>query len=205
MTAAVEHECIDCRAEATSLTTRPRKIVTPEGEPKRCTTHLRRFKTRQRQQARGRHVERTYDISAKDAGDLLVFQNGRCWICGKATGASKLLAVDHDHADDWVRGRLCSTCNQFIGRQLGDDPAKAQRLIGYLSGDTPYRRMLAQRLVVDWHLNAGRPIGPFTISQVLQYGGSDFVAVRYSTDGAWCEINTTLTELQKYAVPKDPK
>ena len=147
MTAAVEHECIDCRKEAEGLTTRPRKIVTPDGEPKRCTTHLRRFKTRQRQKARGRAVERTYDISAKDAGDLLVFQEGRCWICRTATGASKLLAVEHDHTDDWVRGRLCSTCNQFIGRQLHDDPNAAQRLVRYLSGDTPYRRMLAVRLV----------------------------------------------------------
>lgn len=148
MSAAVEPECIDCRAESDGTPQRPRKIVTGEGEPKRCTTHLRRFTTRQRQQARGRHVERTYEISATDAGALLKFQEGRCWICRRATGASKSLAIEHDHADDWVRGRLCSTCNQFIGRQLHDDPNAAMRLVHYLSGDTPYRRLLASRWVL---------------------------------------------------------
>ena len=147
MSAAVEPECIDCRKEFDGTPTRPRKIVTADGEPKRCTSHLRKFTTRQRQLARGSHVERTYDISAPDAGALLAYQGGRCWICRKATGASKVLAVEHDHADNWVRGRLCSTCNQFITRQLGDDPNAALRLVQYLSGDTPYRQMLAGRWV----------------------------------------------------------
>lgn len=131
-------------------------------------THLRRFKTRQRQQARGRSVERAYDISARDAGELLVFQGGRCWICQKATGASKLLAVDHDHADDWVRGRLCSTCNQFIGRQLSDDPANVNRLLLYLSGDTPFRRMLATR----WMAARGWTDATVTALQLLEGGKS---------------------------------
>lgn len=190
------HRCIDCRAEDNPG--QPRKIVTPDGEPKRCTTHLRRFKTRQRQSARGRAVERTYDISAKDAGDLLVFQGGRCWICRKATGASKLLAIEHDHADNWVRGRLCSTCNQFITRQLGDDPNAALRLVQYLSGDTPYRRMLASRWVRQ---HFGITPDPDCLQVVTTTG--DQVAICWrQPDGKWVSNHQSLSVLETFAVPK---
>lgn len=139
-----QHECIDCRAEvAESGDTKraPRKCVDRPG-PKRCVTHTRAFDLRQRKQARARSIERTYGISAEEAHELLLFQGGRCWLCQKATGAAKSLAVDHDHQTEEVRGRLCGPCNQFIGR-LGDDPAAAQRLVAYLTGDTPYRRLKA--------------------------------------------------------------
>lgn len=192
-----EHQCIDCRKEPPASV---RKIITPDGEPKRCTTHLRRFTTRQRQQARGRAVERTYDISAKDAGDLLVFQGGRCWICRKATGASKLLAIEHDHADNWVRGRLCSTCNQFIGRQLGDDPNAALRLVQYLSGDTPYRRMLAERLI-----RSKDPDAEIRNLFVVHYGSSNVIDIRFESGTRYHQHTTTLSALQTFAVPKDSR
>lgn len=141
-----DHECIDCRAEVSAnrkdLGKRhPRKCVDRPG-PKRCVTHARKFDLQQRKQARARSIERTYDISAEDAHELLLLQQGRCWLCQKATGATKSLAIDHDHRTGEVRGRLCGPCNQFIGR-LGDDPEAARRLTGYLSGDTPYRRLKA--------------------------------------------------------------
>lgn len=139
------HKCVDCKAGGGGI--RPRKIATAEGETPLCATHRTERKVAKRKKARASSVERKYDISADDNQALYVYQNGRCWICQKATGASKNLAVDHDHADDWVRGRLCSTCNQFIGRQLGDDPRKAERLMRYLKGDTPYRRLLAERWI----------------------------------------------------------
>ena len=204
MTAAVEHECIDCRKEAEGLTTRPRKIVTADGEPKRCTTHLRRFTTRTRQKARGRRVERTYDISAKDAGDLLVFQEGRCWICRTATGASKLLAVEHDHADDWVRGRLCSTCNQFIGRQLKDNPDAAQRLVQYLSGDTPYRRMLAARWI---EANFGCRGAADAVHVVVDSDPEQTTAIwwRQPEGGKWGVNYQTLKVLEECVTPKDAR
>lgn len=185
------HLCIDCKADPPATV---RKIVTADGESKRCTTHLRRFKTRQRQQARGRSVERTYDISAADNGALLVFQGGRCWICRKATGASKLLATDHDHADNWVRGRLCSTCNQFIGRQLSDDPNAAARLVQYLSGDTPYRRMLAVRLLES------RSFDPDPATVYVQ---ENVIWFRRRGTVGWSSIPATPDDLASFATPKD--
>lgn len=145
-----QHDCIDCKVEVADTSSRraPRKIVTTDGEPKRCASHQREFVLRGKKQARARSIERTYGISAEEAHDLYLFQQGRCWLCQKATGATKALAVDHDHATDEVRGRLCGPCNQFIGR-LGDDPEAAKRLVGYLSGDTPFRRLKATQWLAN--------------------------------------------------------
>ena len=137
-----EHPCVDCR-EGPEAPSRPRPLADGTN---RCATHLRAFRTRQRKQARARQVERTYDITAADNHELFLFQGGRCWLCRKATGATKSLAVDHDHATDEVRGRLCGPCNRFIGT-LGDDPEAARRLVAYLSGDTPYRRLKAKQVI----------------------------------------------------------
>jgi hypothetical protein len=140
------HLCIDCVMLGPKAPIRPRKIANPGQTPARCATHLRAFKTRQRKQKRARQIERTYDITEADNHELFLFQGGRCWLCRKATGATKSLAVDHDHATNEVRGRLCGPCNQFIGK-LGDDPEAARRLVAYLTGDTPYRRLKAQQLL----------------------------------------------------------
>ena len=183
--AVMQHECWDCLADPEHATKRPRKLATGPGEPKRCATHLRAFKAAQRRTRRASHVERTYDISAKDAGELLVYQGGRCWICGKADGTTKALAVDHDHATDWPRGRLCGPDNIVVGR-IRDDPRKAERLLRYLVGDTPYRRMLAERAF-------GAKVAYL---DVLPEGRVAVILL----DGS--EQWSTLDELQAYATPK---
>lgn len=187
------HQCIDCKTGDTGI--RPRKIVTAEGRPKRCATHETARLRGARKQARARQIERTYDISAEDAYELLLLQGGRCWLCQKATGATKSLAVDHDHATGEVRGRLCGPCNQFIGR-LGDDPAAAQRLVGYLTADTPYRRLRAAQTL----MSSGRAgSAEVVVLTVLEHGGELYAGWRYDgpvegiiyqtlvrrADGAW--------------------
>lgn len=168
-----EHQCIDCIAEvrddARLHSRKPRKIVVGES-PSRCSTHSRAFKTWQRKQSRARQVERTYDITAEDNHELFLLQGGRCWLCRKATGATKSLAVDHDHSTNEVRGRLCGPCNQFIGK-LGDDPEAARRLVAYLTGDTPYRRLKAQQLLETAFE------GPVTVLQVVSSYNPDGVAL----------------------------
>lgn len=156
-----EHVCIDCIKDPPPGRNR-RAIVTDAGQPSRCATHQRAFSTRQRKQSRARAVERTYGISDQDNHALFLLQGGRCWLCRKATGATKSLAVDHDHATGEVRGRLCGPCNQFIGK-LGDDPEAARRLVAYLSGDTPYRRLKAQQTLES----ASAPGVSVTIIQVV--------------------------------------
>lgn len=180
------HACIDCRAEISGDLSglgprKPRAIVTVEGEPKRCATHCRVFAQRQRKLARARSIERKYEITAEDAHELYLFQEGRCWLCQKATGATKSLAVDHDHATEEVRGRLCGPCNQFIGR-LSDSPEAATRLVKYLTGDTPYRRLKAAQTLSAYNFGGSLKV---EVAQVIDIGGELFADWRFDQANNW--------------------
>lgn len=75
---------------------------------------------------------------------------GTCAGCGRATGVSKALATDHNHAHcagpqgcrDCVRGRLCSVCNRLLGH-FRDDPVRLIALARYLL-DPPWPKVRAQ-------------------------------------------------------------
>lgn len=61
-------------------------------------------------------------LSEEEYQDLLRQQGGLCAICGKAEailtryGATRRLAVDHDHLTNVVRGLLCYRCNTTLGQ-----------------------------------------------------------------------------------------
>lgn len=164
-----DRTCIDCAKGAAPR--RPRPVVSLEGSPARCATHLRSHLKDAKKKARARAVERTYGITEADNHELYMFQGGRCWLCRKATGATKSLAVDHDHQTGEVRGRLCGPCNQFIGT-LRDDPEAARRLASYLSGDTPYRRLKARQVLPD----------QITVHSVVEMGGELYATWSYYQD-----------------------
>lgn len=87
-------------------------------------------------------VGKTYGLPPGHYDALKAFQGGRCWICERATGRVKALAVDHDHVSGVVRGILCGVCNQLLGH-LRDDPDRARRIAEYLE-NPPYQRFLTQ-------------------------------------------------------------
>ena len=62
---------------------------------------------------------------------LLRRQNGVCAICGTPPPAGKVLCVDHDHADERIRGLLCNNCNGALGL-LKDSPAIVEAALRYL-------------------------------------------------------------------------
>jgi hypothetical protein len=70
-------------------------------------------------------------------------QGGRCYICRRATGARKRLAVDHDHTTGEVRGLLCSTCNFKVIGHLREEVAAFERCIEYLT-NPPARQVLGR-------------------------------------------------------------
>lgn len=84
-------------------------------------------------------LSRTYNISPERYAAIKEAQGGRCAICQVATGATKELAVDHDHSccpaggscGECVRGALCSKCNNMLGFAR-DDPAFFERAAEYL-------------------------------------------------------------------------
>lgn len=61
-----------------------------------------------------------YQITELEYRALYRAQGGRCYVCRKAKGKARRLAVDHDHLTGEVRGLVCSgsltptTCNRLI-------------------------------------------------------------------------------------------
>jgi hypothetical protein len=133
--------CRDCPPG----TTRP----APHAGP-RCATHHRLVRTARRQTAHGKYVLATYGITEDRYWRIYEAQGGRCYICQRATGRAKRLAVDHDHAccpelpacGRCVRGLLCRSCNRDVLGHLRDDVSALQRAITYLT-DPPARRVLS--------------------------------------------------------------
>jgi len=83
-----------------------------------------------------KHLQRKYGITIHDYGKMLVAQNGKCAICGSEEagnreGQPKAFAVDHDHKTGKIRGLLCESCNQGIGK-LKDDPDILRKAADYL-------------------------------------------------------------------------
>lgn len=107
-------------------------------EPRKRRTRAE-IEADQAKRARNRetYVQRTYGISPAMYRDLERYQGGRCWGCRRATGASKELAVDHDHRTGEVRMLLCATCNELVGH-FRDDPVALIRL-GLALIDPPSR------------------------------------------------------------------
>jgi hypothetical protein len=115
--------CIDCPPGS-------RRPSSPPGP--RCATHHRKRTRAAKLAAHSRRVEAIYGITGEQYAALLSYQGGRCAICQRATGASKRLAVDHDHATGKVRGLLCGRCNRDVLGHLRDDPAALRRAADYL-------------------------------------------------------------------------
>ena len=79
-------------------------------------------------------------VDATRYQEMLREQGGVCAICGqperapdKASGKTKDLAIDHDHATGAIRALLCSNCNRGLGL-FNDDVAllaKAQSYVLY--------------------------------------------------------------------------
>lgn len=105
-----EHRCKDCRAEG-----RQGPELRANYPGPRCHNHNRLFVKAQKAARHEKYVEKTYGLSEGQYAALYASQGGRCAICAIATGATKRLAVDHDHVSGYVRGLLCGPCNQQIG------------------------------------------------------------------------------------------
>jgi hypothetical protein len=122
--------CKDCVAENVSTLRRP--ALRSDGSPQpgnRCVTHHRAWKRRNRDLAHGRRLESNFGMTSAQYADLLAAQGGKCFICQRATGAARRLAVDHDHRLAVEHGHpsdrgcprcwraiVCGPCNQVIGR-----------------------------------------------------------------------------------------
>ncbi|WP_237072133.1 endonuclease VII domain-containing protein [Mycobacterium avium] len=119
---------------AEGITTK-RKPVIRNGKPvpgNRCATHWRARKATTRDTAWERRLMAVYGITAEQYWEIYEYQNGKCYICQRATGARKKLSVDHDHTTGFVRGLCCGPCNRDVLGHLRDSTEALWRAITYL-------------------------------------------------------------------------
>lgn len=111
--------CKDCPPQST----RP----APHPGP-RCATHHRAVVKARKARAHDSRVQFVYGLKPGEYEALYEAQGGRCFICRRATGKSKRLAVDHDHSccsgptscGKCVRALVCGPCNSTL-RHVRDD------------------------------------------------------------------------------------
>ena len=75
-------------------------------------------------------LKRRFGISLQDYNRMSARQHGICAICWKAP-VEKALCVDHDHANDLLRGLICHKCNLGLG-YFRDDPDFLRRAADYI-------------------------------------------------------------------------
>lgn len=103
----------------------------------RCLKCKRAKRTADKSRSHELRVGKVYGLEPGDYAKLYEDQGGKCPICLIATGASKKLAVDHNHKIEEfgkisVRGLLNSQCNQLIGLAR-DNPEFFLRVYEYLT------------------------------------------------------------------------
>lgn len=98
----------------------------------RCATCHREARKQARRLAHGRWILKTYGLTLEQYEALYEAQGGVCYICQRATGKVRRLAVDHDHATGYVRGLLCRPCNSVLAH-FRDDSYALHRAGNYLA------------------------------------------------------------------------
>lgn len=134
--------CKDCPDAAN---TRPAPFPGP-----RCHTHNREWRKRAQRLAHGRMIVAKYKMAPEQYKRLYEAQGGCCFICRKAKGLSKMLAVEHEHNKEgcehppeygcircW-RALTCSRCNSLVAFLDVDALLRAVELLT----DPPARRVL---------------------------------------------------------------
>ena len=143
--------CKDCVTEGVT-TKRPAPYPGP-----RCKTHDLAVRRARRSKAHGNRVLSVYGITPEQYAEIYESQGGVCFICRRATGATRKLSVDHDHliADqecghdpktgcpNCVRGLLCRPCNDMLGHAR-DNGEMFLRAILYLA-NPPAREILNEQ------------------------------------------------------------
>lgn len=84
-----------------------------------------------KRQLRDGYYRRTYGLSAGEVEVMLDEQHGGCAICRDRPERLASMHLDHDHETGQLRGLLCLSCNQGLGK-FRDDPALLLRAIVYL-------------------------------------------------------------------------
>ncbi|MFF2551833.1 endonuclease VII domain-containing protein [Nocardia sp. NPDC058058] len=110
---------------------------------------MREFTKRHKRNAWAARIEKTYGITAAEYEAILRIQGGKCAVCKRATGATRMLSVDHNHqlppGRESVRGLLCRPCNDMVGR-MRDEADAFYRAFHYLRFP-PAQKVLSDQVI----------------------------------------------------------
>jgi uncharacterized protein with PIN domain len=77
------------------------------------------------------NLRQNYGISLQDFEGMLAEQANACAVCHEDFTTASSAHVDHDHETGVVRGLLCTSCNNGLGR-FSDDPELLRRAADYV-------------------------------------------------------------------------
>jgi hypothetical protein len=100
---------------------------------------------KQRRANKDYNLRQNYGITLADFEAMLASQDGRCAICLGFFPSEFETHADHDHSTGRVRGLLCNSCNNGLGR-FRDDPDILRRAAAYLEQHTRPRLSGYQRI-----------------------------------------------------------
>jgi hypothetical protein len=89
-------------------------------------------------QKRNQRFKRRYNITLTEYNELLINQEGVCFLCGNlptgihSSGRPHVLHVDHNHITGRVRSLLCTKCNRGLG-YFNEDIKLLSKAINYLN------------------------------------------------------------------------
>lgn len=162
--------CVDCLRDAQAAYGHAHPSVIPkrkialkrDGTPQpgpRCVTHWRERRKAMSEAAHAGRLAGQYGgLTKREYNIMYDAQGGHCAVLRcRATGKSKRLAVEHDHACErshggevrrcCIRGLVCADHNTWIGR-AGDDPEVFDSLAEYLR-NPPARAILSALAAID--------------------------------------------------------
>ena len=99
--------------------------------PEKVKAMRRRSYHSHKETHKNRCLQKKYDITLEQYIAILKSQNGVCAICCGIERTGKQLAVDHCHKTKKIRGLLCSSCNNALGR-FKDNPNTLIAAANYL-------------------------------------------------------------------------
>ncbi len=91
-------------------------------------------KTCSKVKKRNFEIKRQYGINQQEYEELLYKQNNQCAICSSSVPGSKRISrfsIDHCHKTGKIRGLLCNSCNNGLGR-FKDNTTLLYKAINYL-------------------------------------------------------------------------
>lgn len=118
----------------------PEKIATidkryAQANPEKCRAKHKRWQKRYPEKVNAHRLKKRYGLTMDKYHALLNFQNDACALCKRHKSMNELgIHVDHNHANERVRGLLCPSCNQALGL-LQDNPELCKLAALYLVDD----------------------------------------------------------------------